>query len=123
MTNAIYIATVEPNCGKSLVSLGLAEMLLRQTPRVGIFRPVIRGSHATPRQKYRSVAHPLRLGSRIIEETYAFFRAEAAALITRGRYDEALDQVIQKYKALESRVRFCPLYWLGFGRRRRALRV
>jgi phosphate acetyltransferase len=41
MTNSIYLTTVEPYSGKSLVSLGITELLLRRTPKVGIFRPVI----------------------------------------------------------------------------------
>ena len=105
MTNAIYIATVEPNCGKSLVSLGLAEMILRRTPRVGIFRPVIRGSHARRDKNIDLLLTHFDL-AQSYEETYGFFRAEAAGLISRGRYDDALNHVIQRYKALENRYDF-----------------
>ena len=41
MTNSIYLTTIEPYSGKSLVSLGIMELLLRRTPNVGVFRPVI----------------------------------------------------------------------------------
>ncbi|MEJ2211605.1 MAG: AAA family ATPase, partial [Anaerolineae bacterium] len=43
MTDSLYIATTDPYSGKSLVSLGVTELLLRRTSRVGIFRPVIGG--------------------------------------------------------------------------------
>ena len=41
MTNSIYLATIEPHGGKSLISLGVLNAALRVTRRVGIFRPVI----------------------------------------------------------------------------------
>jgi phosphate acetyltransferase len=105
MTKAIYIATVEPNCGKSLVSLGLAEMILRRTPRVGIFRPVIRGSQIGRDKNIDLLLTHFDLAQNY-EDTYGFFRADAANLISRGRYDDALDHVIQRYKAVESQYDF-----------------
>ena len=41
MSKAVYIATSEPNSGKSIVSLGLMKILLGRTPKVGYFRPII----------------------------------------------------------------------------------
>ena len=41
MNKAVYIATSEPNSGKSIVALGLMQLLLGTTPKVGYFRPII----------------------------------------------------------------------------------
>jgi phosphate acetyltransferase len=41
MTKTVFIAAAEPYSGKSLVSLGLINMLLRKTPKVGYFKPII----------------------------------------------------------------------------------
>lgn len=41
MNKGIYIATLEPDSGKSLVSLGLMRALLGKTAKVGYFRPII----------------------------------------------------------------------------------
>ena len=41
MKKAIYIATIEENCGKTIITLGLLRMLLGKTAKVGYFRPVI----------------------------------------------------------------------------------
>ena len=38
MSKAIYIATVESNSGKSLISLGLLRMMLTKSTKVGYFR-------------------------------------------------------------------------------------
>ncbi len=41
MSKSIYIATTEPNSGKSLLSLGILRMMLTKSSRVGYFRPII----------------------------------------------------------------------------------
>ena len=103
MTNSIYLTTIEPYSGKSLVSLGITELLLRRTPRVGIFRPVIE----VPPDKGRDKNIDLLLTHYNLdldyEDTYAFFRHEVAGMIAGGRYDEVLDTIIEKYKVLEEK--------------------
>ncbi|WP_240410354.1 AAA family ATPase [Hymenobacter oligotrophus] len=41
MTKTIFIASAEPYSGKSLVALGLVNMLLSKAQKVGYFKPVI----------------------------------------------------------------------------------
>ena len=41
MSKGVYVATIEPNSGKSVVVLGLMRMLLGKTAKVGYFRPII----------------------------------------------------------------------------------
>ena len=41
MANSLYIASIEPESGKSIVALGIMEMLSRRVGRVGYFRPII----------------------------------------------------------------------------------
>lgn len=101
MTNAIYLTTSEPYSGKSLVSLGITELLLRRTPNVGIFRPVIE----VPPDKGCDKNIDLLISyfdlNLDYEDTYAFYRHQASELIAEGRYDEMMDTIIEKYKALE----------------------
>ena len=42
MSFSIYVASAEPNSGKSAIALGIVETLARTTGKVGIFRPVTR---------------------------------------------------------------------------------
>ena len=44
MARGIYVSAMTPGSGKSLVSLGLADMLHRHADRVGFFRPIVEGS-------------------------------------------------------------------------------
>ncbi len=41
MSKAVYIATTEPNSGKSIISLGLMQLLLGKAANVSYFRPII----------------------------------------------------------------------------------
>ncbi|WP_026533267.1 phosphate acetyltransferase [Arthrobacter sp. H41] len=43
MTRGIYVSAMTPGSGKSLISLGLADMLHRHADRVGFFRPIVEG--------------------------------------------------------------------------------
>jgi phosphate acetyltransferase len=41
MSNRLYIASIEARSGKSLVALGIMELLSRRLNKIGFFRPVI----------------------------------------------------------------------------------
>ena len=41
MANSLYIAAMEPGSGKSVVALGIMEMLSGRTRRLGYFRPIV----------------------------------------------------------------------------------
>jgi len=101
MTDSLYIATTEPYCGKSLVSLGITELLLRRTNKIGIFRPVIGNSSAQERNKNIDLLLSHFDLNLKYEDTYAFLRREVTDLLAQDRYDDVLDRIIAKYKALE----------------------
>ena len=106
MNKSIYLATVEPYSGKSLVSLGITELLLRKTSRVGVFRPVIGVASHEERDKNIDLLlthYNLDLN---YEDTYAFLRSEVGELMGRDRYDEIMDTIIEKYRAIEEKCDF-----------------
>ena len=103
---SIYLATTESHCGKSLVSLGIMDLLLRKSQRVGIFRPIIKcqGPNRTDRNidlllKYFHLPWDY-------EETFAWRQIEALDLLAQGAHDELITGVIAKYKALEAKSDF-----------------
>ena len=106
MTNSIYLTTIEPYSGKSLVSLGITELLLRRTPKVGIFRPVIEVPPDKGWDKNIELLVTYYDLDLDFEDTYAFYRHEVADLMAEGQYDEVLDTIIEKYKALEEKSDF-----------------
>jgi len=106
MTNSIYLTTIEPYSGKSLVSLGITELLLRRTPKVGIFRPVIEVPPDKGCDKNIELLVEYYDLDLDYEDTYAFYRHEVADLMAEGLYDEVLDKIIEKYKILEEKCDF-----------------
>ncbi|HQR79606.1 MAG TPA: AAA family ATPase, partial [Actinomycetota bacterium] len=41
MAKAVYVMSMEPASGKSMISLGLMEAFSRHTSKVGYFRPIV----------------------------------------------------------------------------------
>jgi phosphate acetyltransferase len=41
MSKNLYIATMEPRGGKSVIALGVMELLSRRLRNIGFFRPII----------------------------------------------------------------------------------
>jgi phosphate acetyltransferase len=103
VTDALYIATIDRYSGKSLVSLGVAELLLRRTNRLGVFRPVIQAEPGRERDKNIELllSHfDLHLD---YEDTYGMTTREADDLMRQERYTDVMDTIIARYKALEER--------------------
>ncbi|MDF9797569.1 phosphate acetyltransferase [Catalinimonas alkaloidigena] len=105
MASSIYLATSEAHCGKSLVCLGIMEMVLRKTKRVGVFRPVISGKRNGRDKNIDLLIRHFNLDISY-EETFSFTRKEARNLILEGQYNKLLNQVIEEYKALEKKCDF-----------------
>lgn len=102
MTATVYISTIEPYAGKSLISLGLIDLLLRKSPKIGYFRPIIHNeadAHLTLILEHFNLQQSK-------QESYAFEAEAANALLGAGKHDLLLDGIIRKYKALADRCDF-----------------
>ncbi|MCX2680149.1 phosphate acetyltransferase [Galbibacter sp. EGI 63066] len=106
MNKGIYIATLESDSGKSLVTLGLMRTLLGKTAKVGYFRPIIdedkkggKDNHLDTVLSYFSVDLPY-------ENAYAFKRNEIIQKRNKGKSGEIIDTIIRKYKELEEQFDF-----------------
>ena len=102
MPSTVYISTIEADAGKSLVSLGLVDLLLRRSPKIGYFRPIV---SSTEDAHLRLLLEHFRL-AQTPEETYAFTYAEANYLLGAGDTDALLDKVIRRFKVLSARCDF-----------------
>jgi len=103
MKNSIYINPTEAYCGKSLVTLGLIEHLLRSSQKVGVFRPIIKSKSGQERDLDIDLFLTHFNIAAKYEETYGFTTDQLQDLEARGKHDEILDSIIQKFKALEDR--------------------
>jgi len=106
VSKAIYIVTTEPNSGKSIVSLGLMQLLLGRTAKVGYFRPIIddvpkgrTDNHIDTVLSYFNVDMKP-------EEAYAYTRSQVVQLKNQDKDDEIVGHIIHKYKTIENKFDF-----------------
>lgn len=107
MSENLYITSIEPRSGKSLVALGVMELLKRDIKTVGFFRPII---NAEPQLKEMDneimlMSSRYNLGFEY-SEMYAYTFQEARNLITQGKHEELIDGILSKYNALKAKTDF-----------------
>ena len=106
MAQSIYLTTTEPHCGKSLISLGIIESVLRRTRRVAVFRPYVNVDDPDRRDKNIDLLLTHFQLDVPYEDAYAFRASEVTDLLAQRRVDEVLNRIIEKYKALDARYDF-----------------
>ena len=106
MSKGIYVATIEPNSGKSVVVLGLMRMLLGKTAKVGYFRPIIEDTKAGEMDNHINTVVSYFEIDINYKKTFAFTRSEVLDLYNKGKSGNVIDEIIKKYKYLEERFDF-----------------
>ena len=102
MSKAIYIATVESDSGKSLISLGLLRMMLTKSTKVGYFRPIINEFNDNGYDEHTNTAINFFNLDIDYKDCFAYKQSEVVALLSDGKEDEVIQKVIEKYKKLEA---------------------
>jgi phosphate acetyltransferase len=101
MSKNVFIATSEPYCGKSIVVLGLVNMLLGKTKKVGYFKPIINtGPEERKDDHIAAVTEYFGLSANY-DDGFAFTRSQALQMIQSKSEGEMIDIIISKYKKLE----------------------
>jgi phosphate acetyltransferase len=106
MSKGIYVATIEPNSGKSVVVLGLMRMLLGKTAKVGYFRPIIEDIKVGEIDNHINTVVSYFEIDINYKKTYAFTRSQVLDLYNQGKSGKVIDEIIKKYKNLEERFDF-----------------
>ena len=106
MSKGIYVATIEPNSGKSVVVLGLMRMLLGKTAKVGYFRPIIEDIKVGEMDNHINTVVSYFEIDINYKKTYAFTRSQVLDLYNQGKSGKVIDEIIKKYKNLEERFDF-----------------
>jgi phosphate acetyltransferase len=104
MARSLYVAAMEPRSGKSVIVLGLMELLSRRVRKVGFFRPVIASNDHRDKELHLvlsryDLAHDY-------DAAYAHTHDEARQMTGEGRYEDLLKSIVGKYRDLESRCDF-----------------
>jgi phosphate acetyltransferase len=103
MSKAIYVTTIEPNSGKSLVSLGFLRMMLNQSSKVGYFRPIINKDKNGLYDDHTYTAINFFNLDIKYEDCYAFEQSEVVELLSEGKKEKVIHDIIKKYKSLEAK--------------------
>lgn len=101
MSKAIYITSSEANSGKSVVTLGLMNILLGKLRKIAYFKPVIResGNNKKDINIETMIDH---FGLDIAyDDCYAFTYSELLKFRSENNSDFVIDTIISKYKKLE----------------------
>ncbi|MGF1494562.1 MAG: phosphate acetyltransferase [Microcoleaceae cyanobacterium] len=99
----LYVTAIEPWSGRSLVLLGVMEILSKRIGKLGFFRPVIHsGEKDTVIQLIQS-RYPTAVP---YEAQYALTHEQVQHLVAEGKQDELSQIILEKYKALEEQCDF-----------------
>lgn len=104
MAHSLYITGMEPGSGKSLVALGVMELLSRRVRQIGYFRPVIPSKETTD-NNIQLIHERYKLQS-VYDEMYAYAHDDAQAMVSKGATEHLLKEVFNKFKVLESKCQF-----------------
>ena len=104
MAQSVYIVAIGPQSGKSVVALGIMELLSRRIRRVGYFRPII-PSHDVADNNLQLIRTRYRLHF-AYDELFALSHDEAQHLEAEGNTDQVLKIILDKYKHLEAKCDF-----------------
>ena len=104
MNKSVYIITSDTYSGKSIVTLGVMQMIMRNTTKVGYFKPILESKTQKDNHILTMLSH-FQLDMEY-DEAYVFSRNEVATLKNQGKIGEVYDTIIKKYKELEKKFDF-----------------
>ena len=102
MTKSIYIASAEPYSGKSVVALGLVNMLLGRAQKIGYFKPIVPfDPKEEPDSHIEAILTHFQL-PQTYGDAWVFTRQQAMQQVKDQRQGEMLDAIISRFKSLEA---------------------
>jgi phosphate acetyltransferase len=117
MSKNLYITTIEAKSGKSLISLGIMDLLKGALQNVAFFRPIISSAgeagEMDPDIQLIETHFNLQMD---YDKTHAFTFTEAKGLINQDKYDQVIEEIMEKCKSLEKKYDFVLLEGTDFER-------
>ena len=98
MVATVYVMSLEPESGKTLVSLGIAEIVSTQVERLGYFRPVVRASPG-PDPTIELMLERYKL-SQTYQESFGVTTDETRSIGSSADIDDVLAKILAKFHAL-----------------------
>ena len=95
----LYIASLEPNAGSLIVSMGIMEILKSRVNKIAFFRPVVMEGSLLDNDIGFMRSH-FHLDQKA-ESFYAFTLYEVETLLSEGKESYIIESMLEKYHALE----------------------
>ncbi len=106
MSKNLYVTATEERSGKSAVVLGVMQMIMRELHNVAIFRPIINDPGEGNKDHDIALMIDHFKLSIPYRDTYAYTLKQARELINSGQHALLLENILNKYKSLESEFDF-----------------
>ncbi len=100
----LYIASLEPNSGSLIISMGIMELLKSRVDKLAFFRPVITDTSVVDSDIGFILEH-FNL-TQAPRSCYAFGLDEVEALLSEGKESFIIERLIEQYQELESQYDF-----------------
>jgi len=101
MSKAIYIASSEPNSGKSVITLGLMNMLVGKIKNIAYFKPIVNETEKNNKDIHIETIIT-QFGLKLnYTDTFAFTYDELLRHRSEGNNSFIIDSIISKFKKLE----------------------
>ena len=107
MSDNLFVTATEAKSGKSLIVLGIMEMLLRRINKVSFFRPIIGDTSCKENsdKDINLISSHFNLDAEY-DQMYGLTAHEAARLVSMGKGPEMVDVIIEKYNRLRAKSDF-----------------
>lgn len=99
----IYVTNTERRSGRSVVSLGVLNLLLSKASSVGYFRPIISDYPSGQRDNHiETMLSHFNLDMEY-KEAYGFTMSQVVKYKNRGQESRLIDKIIEQYKEIEKK--------------------
>ncbi len=101
MTKSIFIASAEPYSGKSVLALGLVDMLLGKARKIAYFKPIV--NHGIDEEAdihIQTIMSHFQLPQRYAD-AWVFTRQQSLQLLKDNQQGVLIDTIISRFKQLE----------------------
>ncbi len=100
MSDNLFVTATEARSGKSVICLGLMELLLRKVERVGFFRPIIPDPVGNKKDNdIDLIASHFKLKTPY-EKMYTYTVAQAENMLSQGRQAELIEGIVNSYNEI-----------------------
>jgi phosphate acetyltransferase len=106
MIKTVFITSTEPYSGKSIISLGLINMLLGKAQKIGYFKPIVNRSAEEGKSDHIQTVLSYFDLPVSYDDAHAFTWEEAMQQSENESQGEMIDTIIRKYKQLEDKYDF-----------------